>query len=115
MARQNRSASQKEVRAYRHDKLRKNNPPARIAAQGTLPEKRKMEYNYNPHLTPVLRFDDSAKIDELLGKAQRGSLSDEDVKILSDALKHHVPWLEWAGKKRGRSYFHGRSGCAGYP
>ena len=105
MARQNRSASQKEVRAYRHDKLRKNNPPARIAAQGTLPEKRKMEYNYNPHLTPVLRFDDSAKIDELLGKAQRGSLSDEDVKILSDALKHHVPWLEWAGKKEAGATF----------
>ena len=99
MARQNRSASQKEVRAYRHDKLRKNNPPARIAAQGTLPPKRKMEYNYNPHLTPALRFDDSGKIDELLEKARQGPLSDEDVKILSDALKHHAPWLEWAGKE----------------
>ena len=105
MARQNRSASQKEVRAYRHDKLRKNNPPARIAAQGTVPPKRKMEYNYNPHLTPALRFDDSAKIDELLEKARRGPLSDEDVKILSDALKHHAPWLEWAGKKEAGATF----------
>ena len=99
MARQNRSTSQKEVLSYRHDKLRKNNPPARIAAQGTLPPKRKMEYNYNPHLTPSLRFDDSGKIDELLKKARQGPLSDEDLKILSDALGHHAPWLEWAGKK----------------
>ena len=99
MARRNRSASQKEVRAYRHDKLRKNNPPARIAAQGTLPPKRKMEYNYNPHLTPSLRFDDRGRIEELLEKARQGPLSDEDVKTLSDALNHHAPWLEWAGKK----------------
>ena len=99
MARQNRSTSQKEVLSYRHDKLRKNNPPARIAAQGTLPPKRKMEYNYNPHLTPSLRFDDSGKIDELLEKARQGPLSDEDLKILSDALKHQAPWLEWAGKE----------------
>ena len=99
MARQNRSTSQKEVLSYRHDKLRKNNPPARIAAQGTLPPKRKMEYNYNPHQTPSLRFDDSGKIDELLKKARQGPLSDEDLKILSDALGHHSPWLEWAGKE----------------
>ena len=99
MARHPRSARQKEVRAYRHDKLRKNNPPARIAAQGTLPPKRKMEYNYNPHLTPSLRFDDNGRIDELLEKARQGPLSDEDLKILSDALKHHAPWLEWAGKE----------------
>ena len=105
MARQNRSASQKEVRAYRHDKLRKNNPPARIAAQGTLPPKKKMEYNYNPHLTPVLRFDNSGKIDELLEKARRGPLSDEDLEILSDALKHHTPWLEWAAKKEAGATF----------
>lgn len=99
MARHNRSARQKEVRAYRHDKFRKNNPPARIAAQGTLPPKRKVEYNYNPHLTSSLRFDDSGKIDELLEKARQGPLSDEDLKILSDTLKHHSPWLEWAGKQ----------------
>ena len=105
MARQNRSARQKEVRAYRHDKLRKNNPPARIAAQGTLPSKRKMEYNYNPHLTPSLRFDDSGKIDELLKKARQGPLSDEDLEILSNALKHHTPWLEWAGKQEAGDTF----------
>ena len=99
MARQTRSARQKEVRAYRHDKLRKNNPPARIAAQGILPPKRKMEYNYNPHLIPSLRFDDSGKIDELLEKARQGPLSDEDLKILSDTLKYHSPWLEWTGKQ----------------
>lgn len=105
MARQNRSTSQKEVRSYRHDKHRKNNPPARIAAQGTLPSKRKMEYNYNPHLTPVLRSDDSGKIDELLEKARQGPLSDEDVKTLSDALNHHAPWLEWAGKQETGTTF----------
>ena len=105
MARQNRSTSQKEVRSYRHDKIRKNIPPARIAAQGTLPPKKNMEYNYNPHLTPVLRYDDSEEIDELLEKARRGALSDKDVETLSDALKHHTPWLEWAGKKEAGTTF----------
>ena len=66
-------------------------PPARIAAQGILPPKRKMEYNYNPHLTPSLRFDDSGKIDELLEKARRGPLSTEDLKILSEALQAPRP------------------------
>ena len=35
---------------------RRNTPPAKIAAEGTVPVIPKVEYAYNPHLPPVLRW-----------------------------------------------------------
>jgi len=46
------------VKDYRHRTAkRKNIPPAGLAAQGEIREKPKIQYFYNPHLPPVLRFD----------------------------------------------------------
>jgi hypothetical protein len=46
------------VAEYRHDEAkRKNNPPAKIAAEGTVPVMGKIRYEYSPRLSPVLRFD----------------------------------------------------------
>ena len=42
---------------YRHAAKRKNNPPAKIAAEGTVPAIPRTQYAYNAHLPPVLRFD----------------------------------------------------------
>ena len=96
-----------EVQDYRHDSAtRRNNPPAGIASHGGLREKPKQEYAYNPHLPPILRFDDSGAADqipELLEKAKNG-LSDDEIKILADALKDRTPWLEWAGKQEAKSF-----------
>ena len=96
-----------EIQDYRHDDAtRRNNPPAGIASHGGLREKPKQEYAYNPHLPPVLRFDDSGAADqipELLEKAKNG-LSDDEIKILADALKDRAPWLEWAGKQEAKSF-----------
>ena len=96
-----------EVQDYRHDDAtRRNNPPAGIASHGGLREKPKQEYAYNPHLPPILRFDDSGDADqipELLEKARNG-LSDDEIKILADALKDRAPWLEWAGKQEAKSF-----------
>ena len=108
MARKKRTTQQKEVQDYRHDTAtRKNNPPAGMAGQGRTPDTPKQEYAYNPHLPPILRSDphgDADKLPELLQKAQQEPLTPEEAKIIADALKHHEPWLEWAGKQEAKSF-----------
>jgi len=97
-----------DIRDYRHDATRKNNPPAAIAGEGKLPPARKQRYSYNPHLPPVLRFDDTGTADrlhELINKATQQPLSPEDAKILSDALRNTEPWLEWTGKHEQSHWF----------
>lgn len=98
----------KEVKDYRHDSSkRKNNPPAGIAGQGRTPKTPKEEYAYNPHLPPILRSDpngDVDKIHELLDKAQHETLTPEEIQKIRDSLKHHEPWLEWAGKQETKSF-----------
>ena len=108
MARRKRTTQQKDIQDYRHDTAtRKNNPPAGIAAQGKIRETPKQEYAYNPHLPPNLRADpngDADKLPELLQKAQQGPLSADEAKTITDALRHHSPWLEWAGKQETKSF-----------
>ena len=100
--------SEKEVKDYRHDtSKRKNNPPTGMAGQGRTPDTPKQEYTYNPHLPPILRSDphgDADKLPELLQKALQEPLTPEEAKIIADALKHHEPWLEWAGKQEAKSF-----------
>ncbi len=109
MSRKKRTAKPKEVRDYRHDTVtRKNNPPAGIAAQGKLQEPPKRQYAYNPHLPPNLRADpdaDADKLPELLHTAQQRPLSADEAKTLAEALRHHAPWLEWAGKQENATTF----------
>ena len=107
MATKKRTTQEKEVQDYRHDAKRKNNPSAGNASQGKIHDPPKQEYVYNPHLPPNLRFDpngDADKLPELLQKAQREVLSSEEAKTIADALKHHEPWLEWAGKQEKKSF-----------
>ena len=108
MPRRKRTTQQKDIQDYRHDTAtRKNNPPAGIAAQGKIRETPKQEYAYNPHLPPNLRSDpngDADKLPELLQKAQQGPLSADEAKTIADALRHHSPWLEWAGKQETKSF-----------
>ena len=95
------------VADYRHDKTRKNNPPAALAAQGRVAETPKQRYYYDPHLPPTLRFDDSGESDrlpELLAEATRRSLTEDEAQIIADALRNREPWLEWTGKREKR-YF----------
>ncbi|MSQ52043.1 MAG: hypothetical protein EXR28_09155 [Betaproteobacteria bacterium] len=87
---------------YRHAAKTKNLPPAGLAAQGKIEQSRKVQYAYNPHLPPELRFDSSGASDrlpELLEKARKSPLTDEEAKLLADALHVREPWLEWAGKR----------------
>ena len=93
--------------AYRHQAKRKHIPPAGLAAQGEIKETPKLQFAYNPHLPPVLRFDPTGKADqlpELLREATRRPLSPEEARLLAEALRNHEPWLEWAGKREKRSF-----------
>jgi adenine-specific DNA-methyltransferase len=95
---------------YRHrGSTRKDNPPAKIAAEGKIPKIDPVPYSYNPHLPPVLRFDPTGKADrlpDLLIKAQRGPLSADDIGVLAEALRSHEPWLEWTGKREEQDRDH---------
>src|ERR1039458_4814054 len=94
------------VTDYRHDEAtRKNNPPAKIAAEGTVPIMPKIKYEYSPRLAPALRFDSTGQADklpELLQKAQRQPLTAAEATQLAEALRNQEPWLEWANKREKR-------------
>ncbi len=93
---------------YRHlGAKRKNNPPAKIAAEGTVPAIPKAKYAYNPHLPPVLRFDPTGGPDalpELLAKARVSPLSEAEARLLAEALRRYEPWLEWTGKRERKDF-----------
>ena len=92
---------------YRHKGAkRKNNPPAKIAAEGQIPVLPKIEYAYSPRRPPVLRFDATGKADclpELLATATRRPLTSDEASILAEALRTQEPWLEWAGKRESQA------------
>ena len=96
------------VTDYRHpEATRKNNPPAKIAAEGHVPLLPKAEYSYSPRLAPVLRFDPTGSADELpelLAEAMRRPLNEAEAWALAEALRKYEPWLEWAGKREARSF-----------
>jgi len=108
MARRRKNNNSTGITNFRHtDAKRKNNPPAKIAAEGTVPAIPKARYRYSPRLDPKLRFDPVAKADrilELIAKAQTDEpLTDDEAKLLRDALSEHEPWLEWANKQEEHS------------
>ncbi|MDQ3473802.1 MAG: site-specific DNA-methyltransferase [Acidobacteriota bacterium] len=109
MPRKNKPKSGKEAMAdYRHDEAkRKNNPPAKIAAEGAVPLMSKIEYEYSPRLPPVLRFDPTGapdKLPELLEQARERKLTENELRLLAEALRKDEPWLEWAGKRELPSF-----------
>ena len=76
----------------------RTNPPAKIAAEGTVPLMPKIRYEYSPRLAPALRFDSTGHADrlpELLVKAQRQPLTSAEATQLAEALGNQEPWLAW--------------------
>lgn len=109
MRRRTSTKSAKETMAdYRHDEAkRKNNPPAKIAAEGAVPPLPKIEYAYSPRLPPILRFDQTGapdKLPELLEQARERKLTEDELRVLAEALRKDEPWLEWAGKRELPSF-----------
>lgn len=61
----------------------------------------KAQYSYSPRRPPELQFDPTGRPDalpELLRQARERPLTDDELRILSDALRIQEPWLEWTGK-----------------
>ncbi len=88
---------------YRHKNVKRLNiPPAGLTARGEIVREKKVRYAYNPHLSPVLRFDATGKtdsIERLIEDASRRKLEPHEIKLLQEAMRNHEPWLEWAGKR----------------
>lgn len=90
------------VTDYRYKDKRKNNPPAKITAEGFVPVVSKAEYLSSPRRPPELRFDPTGAADELpnlLAKAAREQLTEAEARTLATALRVHGLWLEWAEHK----------------
>ena len=103
---------------YRHAAKRKNNPPAKIAAEGVVPAIPKAQYAYNPHLPPNLRFDttgESDQLPELLQAAQKRPLTPDETRQLAAAIKNaQFPWLEWTGKRELPGFTVDPVACGGH-
>jgi hypothetical protein len=97
-----------KVTDYRFpEATRKNNPPAKIAAEGTIPLVPKAEYSYSPRRPPELRFDPTGRTDELpelLATARQRALTEPEAWALAEALRGHAHG--WNGRANGR---HARS------
>jgi len=91
------------VADIRHEGVtRVNIPPPALAARGKAVKEKQAKYAYNPHLTPVLRFDATGSADHvagLLAESQRRALTPDETKLLQEAFRNHQPWLEWSGKR----------------
>jgi adenine-specific DNA-methyltransferase len=96
------------IAVYVHPEAkRKNNPPAKIAAEGFVPLVPKAEYFYSPRRPPELQFDPTGRTDELpalLAKSTKQKLTEAEAWALAEALRVHEPWLEWAGKREAKSF-----------
>lgn len=99
------------VTSYQYPEAsRKNIPPAGLATKSTVQETDPHRLAYDPHLSPVLRFDSTAgtdrlttKLEAILERAKSEPLTPEETQLLSDALlRSRQPWLEWAGKQEKR-------------
>jgi adenine-specific DNA-methyltransferase len=98
------------VTTYQHSNAsRKNIPPAGIATPEAV-DYGPHRLSYDPHLSPVLRFDSSsgtdrltARVESILEKSRSQPLTPEETQFLSEALlRSRQPWLEWAGKHEKR-------------
>lgn len=103
-------AAMTSVTTYQHSNAsRKNIPPAGIATPEAV-DYGPHRVNYDPHLSPVLRFDSmsgtdklTARVESILEKSRSQPLTHEETQILSEALlRSRQPWLEWAGKREKR-------------
>lgn len=91
------------VATFKYDAKRKNIPPAGLESEGKVQDAQRIRYEYNPHLPPVLRSVVDAtgadRLPDMLATARQRALTEDEARILADALRRHEPWLEWSGKR----------------
>lgn len=88
------------VTEHRYTAATRKNLPAAGDALGHVEETDKITYAYDPHRSPVLRFNESIKRHRtLLDEARRRPLTADETAELAELLEAPQPWLEWAGKQ----------------
>ena len=99
-----RRSADEALGTYRHTSEKRTNiPPAKIAGEGEIPKVKRVQYAYNPHLPPALRFDPTGKADRTLaslhGTLDKLPLKAAERETIYGGRRRHQPWLEWAGKR----------------
>lgn len=80
-------------------------PPAGVGIQGRVQEEPKIRYQYDPHRSPVLRFNEGiARHKALLEKAVKSNLTQQEAAELAALIESPQPWLEWAGKREATEF-----------
>lgn len=82
------------------DATRKHLPPAGSPPGDRVAEQPAVRFAYDPHRTPVLRFNEGvSRAKELLEKSTRTTLTRAEATELAKMVEAPQPWLEWAGKR----------------
>lgn len=85
---------------HRFAQATRKNLPAAGDALGKVDDPAKITYAYDPHRSPVLRFqEDIVGLRALLDEARRRPLTSEETARLAALLEAPQPWLEWTGKR----------------
>ena len=95
----------KKILSYRHTETRVNNPEVGMVDAASDPAQPKTDWQYDPHLDPVLNFDSArAQIEALIDDA----LASGDQEQMRDALlelkRLQQPYLNWTGKAERTSF-----------
>ena len=96
-----------EITQLKHKKKRrKNNPSIGLVNNKTEPLKveEKRKYNFDPHLSPELKFDfKRADVEKIIDTGLSGSVEDA-MTALETIKKMQDPYLDWAGKAEKTSF-----------
>jgi adenine-specific DNA-methyltransferase len=90
---------------HRFAEATRKNLPAAGDALGHVEEAGKITYAYDPHRSPVLRFNEGITgLRELLDESRRRPLTVEETEKLAALLEAPQPWLEWTGKREAPDF-----------
>ncbi|MFP4247633.1 MAG: site-specific DNA-methyltransferase, partial [Halochromatium sp.] len=88
-----------QVLSYRHGETRMNNPEVGMVHAGTDPDGDKTTWAYDPHLDPVLNFDNArAGIETLIDDALASDDAERMRAALHELKRLQAPYLNWTGK-----------------
>lgn len=88
------------ITEHRHTEATRKNIPSAGDALGHVEEEEKITYAYDPHRSPVLRFNEAiVRQRALLQESRRRPLTEAESSELAALLESPQPWLEWSGKR----------------